>query len=543
MKKLLLITITLFTLTHSQAQGWGEIQKIVPDDRFVAQRFGRSVAIDDDYAVIGMENNQGFDQAGAYVFKNDGNGNWLQIQKLGNPNYHQFDQPGFKVAISGDYIFVSDPGEDYDASGSNFFTSAGAVYIFKNDGSDNWNFTQKIVASDREPGVHSQDHYGNQLGHSLAVNGNYAAVGVARQDLDASGANDINNAGAVYIFELDVASNTWSEVQKIVASDRGVSDYFGRYSVSIDGDFLVVGAKQEDEDMTGMNTIPNAGSVYVFERDGNGTWNEIQKIVASDREQGEWFGSAVVISGDTIVVGAENEYPTGNTGTQHGAAYVFERDINSVWNEVQKIIPSNIQHGSDFGHALDIDGNHIIIGAYSTDIGSQLSAGAAFMFEKDGSGLWSEVAVMYNPNANDYEEFLGFDVAVSGSYAIVGAYQEEEDETETNTLGDAGAVYMFDVNEPNTLPPLNTLGIVETDLNSEIKAFPNPFQNVLYLDLGRYCQSIQINIYNTLGQNVFSENYTNSSTIQLEISQSKGLYFVEINCDENYPSVLKVLKY
>ena len=119
-------------------------------------------------------------------------------------------------------------------------------------------FTQltetKIVASDRQV----TDYFG----YSVAIDGNYAIVGAYLEYHDASGANVITNAGSAYIFER--TNGSWSQKQKIVASDRQATDYFGR-SVAIDGNYAIVGAYAEDHDVNGGNEVVGAGSAYIFE--------------------------------------------------------------------------------------------------------------------------------------------------------------------------------------------------------------------------------------------------------------------------------------
>ncbi len=501
-----------------QAQGWGQTQKIVPSDRFQGQFFGYSVAMDGDYAVVGMNNNVTNDEAGAYVFKNDGTGNWVEIQKLGNPNYHQFDSPGYSVAISGDYIFVGDRLEDYDTSENNFISAAGAVYVFKNDGNDNWNYIQKIVASDRDTV--------NQFGWSVSVSGDYAIIGAGIQDYDESGTNYIERAGAAYIFELD-GTGTWNEVQKIVAPVRNDFDYFGR-SVAISGNYAVVGAFQEDEDVSEGDTISSAGSAYIFERDTNGTWSEIQKIVASDREQGAYFGWSIALDGDHLVVGSnqDNEF--------RGAVYVFEKGGNDIWNQVEKLTASNSLNGDQFGYDLDIDGNRIIIGARYRDIGSPGDDGAAYIFEKQ-SGNWEETAFIYDM-FNQTSEYFGYAVAISGDFALAGAYQDGEDENEENDLGASGAAFIFDVNEPNTL------SVVENDFKSTIKSFPNPNQGNFTINLGNTYKQITYSVTNSLGQEIQKHEVQSSNKLVLNISTDSGIYFVNVSTDEGKSTVLKIIK-
>ena len=108
-------------------------------------------------------------------------------------------------------------------------------------------------------------------------------------------------------FSTSLFAQNWNEIIKISASDRvgGVGDRFG-YSVSISGNYAIVGARNEDEDASGGNTIYGAGSAYLFERDGAGNWSEVKKIVASARAANDHFGYSVSISGDYAIVGGSN---------------------------------------------------------------------------------------------------------------------------------------------------------------------------------------------------------------------------------------------
>ena len=519
MKRLLLLGLLLLFSNQMNAQGWGQTQKIVPDDRFIGQQFGHSVAIDGIYAVVGMNNNNNIDQ-GAYVFKDDGNGNWMQIQKLENPNYNQFDSAGFSVAIDGDYIFVGDLGEDYNEGGNDFLQAAGAVYVFKNDGNDNWNYDQKLVASDREAL--------NQFGWSVSVSGDYAIIGAGIQDYDELGDNFVNSAGAAYIFERD-GSGTWNEVQKIVAPVRNDFDYFGRYGVTINDNYLVVGANFEDEDASEGNTISSAGSAYIFERDGTGTWNQVQKIVASDRAQDEWFGYSVGLDGNHLLVGSNQN----NNLT--GAAYVFEKDGNDVWNEVQKLTASNGVAGDRFGQDIDIDGNRIIIGAHFRDIGSPGDDGAAYIFEKD-AGIWTEIAFIYDA-FNSTSEYFGFSVGISGDYALVGTYRDDEDENEQNYIQFAGATFIFDANETSTL------SIVEINSENSLKAYPNPTQSSVNIDLQLVYETIEVSVVNILAQEIMKQTYYSTSQINLDVESLKnGIYLVNLKTNNTFLQTFKIIK-
>src|SRR5204862_292914 len=123
------------------------------------------------------------------------------------------------------------------------------------------------------------------------------------EDENATGGGTISGAGSAYIFIK--SGSTWLQQQKIVASDRAFADYFGA-RVAISGDFAIVGAPYEDQDAGGANTATDAGSAYLFHRNGN-VWTQQQKIVASDRAAGDTFGCSVALNGDYAIVGASQE--------------------------------------------------------------------------------------------------------------------------------------------------------------------------------------------------------------------------------------------
>ena len=184
--------------------------------------------------------------------------------------------------------------------------------------------------------------FGDNFSWSLDISGNYAVIGAYGESEDAAGENTLLSAGSAYIFERNADGN-WIEVQKIVPGDRAADDHFGG-SVAISANYIIVGAEDEDEDEVGENTFEDAGSAYIFERNGYGIWEEVKKIVASDRASTDHFGKVVDISGNYAVVGTiyEDEDSAGeNTMNDAGSVYIFERDEDGLWNEVQKIVASD----------------------------------------------------------------------------------------------------------------------------------------------------------------------------------------------------------
>ncbi len=129
-------------------------------------------------------------------------------------------------------------------------------------------------------------------------------------------------------FALQLFAQSWEEVSKLYASDPDVEDRFSK-SVAISGDYCIVGAHREDFDAGGNDSLSQVGAVYIFERDATGHWNEMQKLLASDMDSLNYFGKSVSIDGEHLLVGAayRNEFDaSGNLQIQAGVAYVFTRN-------------------------------------------------------------------------------------------------------------------------------------------------------------------------------------------------------------------------
>ena len=252
------------------------------------------------------------------------------------------------------------------------------------------------------------------------------------------------------------------------AANAQAGDIFG-WSVAIDGNTLVVGAYTEDGSATGVNGIPDngaasSGAAYVFVREG-GVWSQQAYLKASNTDMGDGFGSAVAISGNTIVVGAtgEGSSASGVNGDQNnndlessGALYVFVRE-GGVWSQQAYIKASNPDESDGFGSAVAIAGDTIVAGAKREDgdatgvngtpNNNLFQSGAAYVFVRQGQ-TWSQQAYLKASNPNGFDEF-GEAVAISGDTIVVGARGERSgatgvngDQTD-NSVGGAGAAYVF----------------------------------------------------------------------------------------------------
>ena len=137
-----------------------------------------------------------------------------------------------------------------------------------------------------------------------------------------------------------------SEVKKLTASDAQAGDQFG-ISVALSGDTAVVGANGEDAGGT------NAGAAYVLQRDQGGAdnWGQVTKLTASDAQANDFFGISVALSGDTAVVGA-NEEDAGGSGA--GAAYVFGPGFVGGIAELPEVAGAPLETGGSSGGSAGV---------------------------------------------------------------------------------------------------------------------------------------------------------------------------------------------
>lgn len=348
------------------------------------------------------------------------------------------DHFGYSVSISGNYAIIGSYGDAEDEFGGNTMPDAGSAYIFERDSYGTWHQVQKLVASDR---VIPQ-----WFGYSVHIFGNFAIVGAPTDSRELPGESEMRWSGAAYIFERDV-NGIWHEIQKLTASDKDSWDCFG-VSVCISANRAIVGAPNEDHDASGLNTIEYAGSAYIYKRTATGTWEQVQKIVPSSRGEYDMFGFSVSLSGNLAVIGAYHE----NDGA--GAAYVFEPDELGFWYEVQRLSAFHQDHGDFFGTSVCLNEEFIVIGApHDEDDAYDETyieyAGSAYIFERDATGIWQNVQKLVASDWAMNDEF-GCQVGISGNYAIIGSFQEDEDAYGNNTLQNAGSAYIFYRNDTGT---------------------------------------------------------------------------------------------
>jgi len=469
---------------------WQQEFKLLPADRATGDQFGTAVALAGDAALIGahFDDDRGSQAGSAYVFRYTGT-TWVEEDKLLAPDGGADDEFGLTVAISGDTALVGVRFDD-DAG-----ADAGAAHVFRRNGTT-WMPAAKLRASDGAAG--------DEFANAVALDGPTALIG-AHFDDDAGlragtafifrGLGDCNGNGTLDLCDLVNGTSfdsdgdgipdecvpelcASSEIDEVLAPDGAAGDWFGHdvaladdwllvgawldddrgfasgaaylyafnglaarfhtklvpaeltggewfgYSVDIDGDVAVVGAWGDDVNGS------LSGSAYVFRYDGQ-QWNQETRLLPLDGGPNVNFGSAVAIAGNVIVVGAHSD---DQQGAESGSAYVF-RFNGSTWTQENKLLPPDGAAGDEFGRAVDLSGDWILVGSrFDGDLGT--NSGSAYLFRHTGS-QWTFAQKLLASDGERSDRF-GWSVALDGPRALIGALNDDD------RGSNSGSAYLFE---------------------------------------------------------------------------------------------------
>ncbi|MCB8942290.1 MAG: FG-GAP repeat protein [Ardenticatenaceae bacterium] len=311
---------------------------------------------------------------------------------------------GNSVAIDGDVAVIG------VANGTVAFDQArGKVYVYRRINGF-WQQETILIASDGESL--------NYFGRSVAIENNTILVGAPEADIVFS----TDKRGAVYVFTHNGVS--WSQQQKLIASDGTADDFFGN-AVAISGNTALIGSYR--------HSYPQKqGAAYIFVHNGS-SWAETQILTASDGAQNASFGWALALAGDTAVITAPDKNEDGVA--RHGAAYLFNR-VNDSWTETDKLLPDDGGLNFTFGSSVAIHQDLMAIGSGGVTVNGNVEQGAVYIFAH-ADNSWSQqtrlVADDGLPNS-----LFGNSVALTDQTVVIGAIR-----TPHNGLSSAGAAYVF----------------------------------------------------------------------------------------------------
>ena len=272
-----------------------------------------------------------------------------------------------------------------------------------------------------------------------AVDGDTIVVGAHLDDVGAT-----VDQGSAYVFVKPEGgwTGTLTEHARLVAADGAAGDAFG-LQVAVHGDTIVVGARWDDH-----ATRVNQGSAYVFVKPAggwNGTLTQSAKLTALGGFPGDWFGDRVAVHGNVVVVGARlHDSPPGCLNCtfidDRGAAYVFVKPA-AGWSggltQTTKLNPSNGFPDDEFGMAVAVDGDVVVVGAWQTGTSN---AGTAYVYVKPASGWPGSLVENARLVASDAaaQDLFGVAAGVSGDTIVVGAYRDD-----VGSQLNQGSAYIF----------------------------------------------------------------------------------------------------
>jgi choice-of-anchor B domain-containing protein len=332
--------------------------------------FGEGLAISGREVYVGQPGNA-YGPGLVYVFRQDAKGAWRAARKLTMPGATNGDGFGSAIAVDGTTLLVGSAKAD---------SGRGAVYLFARDSSGGWRERGRITA----PGERAA---GDGFGSAVLVSGDraYIATGPDRR------------RGAVFVFKRSAA--TWAAETTFAPIDTMPNTAFGS-ALAASGNRLLVGSSRADS---------GTGAVYVYNRDASGGWKMEIRIPSPGpmTGRGAQFGSAVLLRGDTALIGATNDRVA-------GAVWIFARDSASGrWNPVSRALPFDGSFGSRFGSAIAEVGNELWVGG----LGSNAFQGRVYRLTRDSTGFTGSTK-MGVAGLDDGERF-GARIVAAGSIVAV----------------------------------------------------------------------------------------------------------------------------
>jgi MYXO-CTERM domain-containing protein len=389
------------------AEQQGQLSAPQPESRAF---LGQAVAVQGDTAVVGSPGRDvdGNTRAGSlFVYTYDGS-SWTRQQELTSSNPERDAFFGRSVAIDGDTLVV----------GQSSVGGESSVHMFTRSGGT-WS-RQQIVTID-EPDISPEP----ALGLEVALEGDTALVGAPLQ----RGDNSI--AGFVYVFTR--SNGSWSQTQRLSASDAGARAQFGD-SISLDGDLAVIGAPAAD------SSVDGAGAAYSFQKSG-GTWTQQQKLTSPDPKEYAYFGSDVSLDGSKALVGARS--PFAYEPARPGAAYLFAQS-GGTWNLTEHLSACDGSEDDQFGRSVALGQDLALVGASGAEVrppmGRAADDGAVYAYTPQG-GSWNHADKFFNESADNF----GTTLARDGQRVVVGDPDFIAQPEDGEVITQAGQAFAFSI--------------------------------------------------------------------------------------------------
>jgi hypothetical protein len=368
-------------------EGHAQIEALPRPDTLQAASFGVSVALDDSIAVVGASGATvcGKDAGAVFVYERRPGPlvtSWVLTARLVPQPCRANAFFGADVALSGSRILVSASSEDFVGEGEN------AAYVFERSADGPWQQTARLTGRpDRREGLFAA---------GVALDGDRAAVST-------SGNPEGAYSGAVYVFEYDSSTETWSRTARLKGTHSLQSGSLGG-DVALDGPHLAVAAS------TFFEREP--GSVYVFRHDpATGRWREEAYLPGIDA-----FFIDLDLHDTTLLVGESRAREDGS-----GAATVYTHG-DTTWTRSTTLRPSIPYESGAFGSTVSVHGRRALVTGYDEQLGNEINIDrVVYVFYRRASDTWRERTILDIGTVH-----FGAALDLDGQIALIGSVPEAE---------------------------------------------------------------------------------------------------------------------
>lgn len=399
-----------------------ELQKLLPGGLSNYDHMGAAVALEGDVAVLGAPEKDvvGYDEGGAWVYRYDGS-LWQEEQLLTGNDSANYDDYGFAVALSGNFLAIGAPLHD------ELGTDSGAVYVYKYAGGS-WSLNRKLTASD--------GNAGDRFGFALAMHGDTLVVGAPGDDITTT------DVGSVYVFEYQGTFVGWTESQKLTAPVTAAYDQFG-YSLDMDDQRIAVGSPYRD------TAYYDAGAVLLFVASG-GSWVYETELTSASANYYDSLGWDVAVDGSMLVVGVPYD---DDMGSQTGCVLVFH-EAGGVWSEQTTLFSPAPTANEYYGARVDVQDRVLVVGVQNADVDGY-DSGAVYSYLQRGPVWYYDQPL--GSSAGAASDYFGSAVALDDFRLLTGAMYDDD------ATYDGGAGFIHSVGrfvldaEPNQVSEGDTL--------------------------------------------------------------------------------------
>lgn len=342
----------VFRKDEGGPSNWGLAQTLTPRAPSISRSGSLSVAMDDDWLLLGADREEWRDASGTrhggavYLYRLDARGGYGLERRITHGSTGRGEQFGFSVASDGRFLLVGSSNAVVDGR------ARGAVYVYERDAPSpgGWGFVQRLTPATATGA--------RRVGSGVAVSGEYAAVGAPGD----------GPAGSAYVFRWDDTAGRFSQVQRIEPSYTCAPSWTCSFGFKL--------ALYKLDLFIGASGAYGPGAVEHYVGDASGRFG-LARTLRGSTADGALFGHWVGYAPGLLLTGAHGENASG------GAAYLFYQHHptrGTGWGQVARLESDSPTRPTRFGTSVAVDHRVAAVGAYF-DSELQPEAGSAFVYE------------------------------------------------------------------------------------------------------------------------------------------------------------------